>query len=159
MSPARQPPSRGEGWHTPAVPSSVTGLFGVLATAALPVGDFAVFGSGPLLVRGVLDEAHYLDVLCRGEAWERARAIGERTFLPDPGVEVYAIAGGKVTFGDRWAIGSFDTDRLIDSADMIDGIPFVRPEHVVRYKTIANRPRDIAHLERLRAFEQETGAR
>lgn len=134
---------------------SAADLFALLRTAALPAGDFAVFGSGPLLARGVIDEADDLDVLCRGEAWERAREIGERTFLEDLDVEVYSIAGGAVTFGNRWAIGSFDVDHLIDTAEQIDGIPFVRIEHVVAYKRIARRPKDLEHLELLAGYESE----
>lgn len=129
-------------------------LFATLKTAALPAGDYAVFGSGPLLVRGILAEAADLDVLCRGAAWDQAKAMGQRTVLSDLGVTVYSIAGGKVTFGDRWAIGSFDTNSLIDTAELIDGLPFVRLEHVVAYKQIANRPKDAAHLELLREHEQ-----
>lgn len=134
------------------MPSSAH-LFAVLRSADLPLGDYAVFGSGPLLVRGILDEAADLDVLCRGPAWERAKSLGERTVLSDFGVEVYALADGRVTFGDRWAIGSFDVDHLIDTAETIDGLPFVRLEHVLAYKRIASRPKDIAHLELLRSYE------
>jgi hypothetical protein len=46
-------------------------LFDKLRTLGLPVGDYAVFGSGPLVVRGLTREYRDLDVVARGAAWER----------------------------------------------------------------------------------------
>ena len=46
----------------------------------------------------------------------------------------------------RTADGEFDIDELINTADVIDGTPFVRLEHVVRYKEIAARQKDLTHL-------------
>ena len=45
---------------------------------ALPVGDYAVFGSGPMLVRGIIDTVFDLDVLCRGMAWSRRKSLPRR---------------------------------------------------------------------------------
>ena len=35
---------------------------------------------------------------------------------------------------------------MIDTAEIIDGLPFVRLEHVIAYKQIAGRPKDLQHL-------------
>jgi hypothetical protein len=35
---------------------------------------------------------------------------------------------------------------LINTTEVIDGVTFVRLEFVVRYKEIAGRPKDLAHL-------------
>jgi hypothetical protein len=110
----------------------------------LPVGDWALFGSGPLLVRGWIDEVGDLDVISRGPAWKQACELGRRSSLPD-GNEIVTI-GDAITVGTTWAYGSFDIDELIDTAEMIDGVPCVTIDHVVAYKRIANRPKDRAHL-------------
>ncbi len=55
--------------------------------------------------------------------------------------------GDSITVGRRWAIGSVDVDVFIDTAEMIEGIPCVRLEHVIAYKRIAGRPKDVRHLE------------
>ena len=62
------------------------------------------------------------------------------------GVEIVEVFDGALTFGTEWAIGDPDVDLLIDTAETIDGLPFVRLEHVAAYKRIANRPKDRAHL-------------
>ena len=52
----------------------------------------------------------------------------------------------QLSIHTEWAIGDFDVDELIDTAEVIDGIPFVRLEHVVAYKRIASRDKDVEHL-------------
>ena len=125
----------------------------------MPAGDHAIFGSGPLLVRGVIDEVNDIDILCRGAAWRYARELGERVHLPDYDVEIISIDDGRITLGKTWGYGRFDTDILIDTAELISGLPFVRLEYVVAYKQIANRGKDQAHLRALRAtgYWPETG--
>jgi hypothetical protein len=128
-------------------------LFDLLRTLELPLGDYAIFGSGPLLVRGVIEEANDLDVISRGPAWDRAVAVGEIVRLPEDGAEIVSCYGGLVTVGRSWAFGEVDVDDLIDTAEMIAGLPFVRMEHVVEFKRIARRPKDLAHLALLEGFE------
>ena len=125
-------------------------LFDLVRSLELPDGDFAIFGSGPLIVRGVVEASNDLDVLTRGAAWERARDCGVLVYLPEHDVEIVSLFDGAVTIGTEWAIGEFDVDELIDTAETIDGLPFVRLVHVIRYKEIAARPKDLRHLELLR---------
>lgn len=126
-----------------------------LRALGLPTGDYAVFGSGPLLARGWISEVEDLDVICRGEAWKRVSAAGRVSVDDRYGIELAALCDGRLTFGTRWAIGDFDVDQLIDGADIIDGIPYVSLEHVIAYKTIRGTPRDLQHLDVIR--RQRTG--
>ena len=125
-----------------------------LRSLRLPRGDYAVFGSGPLVVRGIIPASGDLDVLARGAAWSRARELGPLVALPQYGVEIVELCGGGITVGTRWGIGTFDADALIDGAELIGGLPFVRLEHVRRYKQIAQRPKDLAHVAALDAWER-----
>ena len=89
-------------------------IFERLRQLELPAGDFAIFGSGPLMVRGIIESTNDLDVLCRGPAWEQVQTIGRPEYLAEYGITTFAIDDGRITFGNRWAIGDFDTDTLID---------------------------------------------
>ena len=93
-----------------------------------------------------------LDVLCRGQAWERAQTLGP--IGEQHGVPVVSLGAGPVTLGRRWAVGEVDEDSLIDTAEVIDGLPFVRLEHVVAYKRIIDRPKDREHLRRLEEWRR-----
>ena len=118
----------------------------------MPAGDFAIFGSGPLIVREIIPSSNDLDIICRNEAWEQVKAIGQLERLSEYDVTIVSMCDGRLTFGDKWGIGSFDTDELIDSAEEIGGLPFVRLEHVASYKKIRKRPKDLSHLEALEAY-------
>ncbi|MGI9585749.1 MAG: hypothetical protein ACR2N7_09195 [Acidimicrobiia bacterium] len=121
-------------------------LFATLRALELPAGDFAVFGSGPLIVRGIVVATNDLDIVCRGPAWDKACDLGEVVTLVHHDVDVVSTLDGDITVGTSWAYGDVDIDELIDSAEVINGLPFARLEHVVAYKTIANRPKDREHL-------------
>ena len=128
-------------------------LFDRVKSLNLPAGDFAIFGSGPLIVRGIIPASNDLDIICRGQAWERVKAIGELEYLSKYDVTIVTMCGGRLTFGSKWAIGEFDIDELIDGAEEIDGLPFVRLEHVTNYKKISKRPKDLRHIEALKAYQ------
>ena len=129
-------------------PSLGNELFEFVRSLDLPAGAYAVFGSGPLIVRGIVEATNDLDIICRGEAWERVRQVGEISSFDDDN-ECVNLLEGRITFGVTWKYGAFDLDELIDTAEIIDGLPFVRLEHVVVYKRAADRPKDRAHLEQM----------
>ena len=113
------------------------------------MGDFAIFGSGPLLIRGIIPAANDLDILCRGAAWEQAKSISTIEYREEYGVEIATMCGGKLSFGTKWGIGDFDIDALIESAEFIDALPFVRLEHVIAYKSLRASTKDIRHINAL----------
>jgi hypothetical protein len=119
----------------------VQDLFEYLKLLSLPDGDYAVFGSGPLIVRGVIAPTNDLDVICRRLAWERVQEIGTLQFNDDYGVEIVTLFDGKVTFGNKWGIGDFNVDELI---------PFVKLKHVIEYKLIRKSKKDVQHIESFR---------
>lgn len=128
--------------------------FELLRAVDLPVGDYAVFGSGPLLVRGIIEDARDIDVIARGSAWERALDQGEITYLPDEDITVAAFFDGALSVGTTWAYRDVDIDDLIDTAELFDGVPFVRLEHVIAYKRTADRDKDRDHLRRIGLWMQ-----
>ena len=138
-------------------------LFETLKRLELPAGDYAVFGSGPLAARGLLSNPEDLDVLCRADAWQMVlriaarRGVVVRRLAEYDAVEVVELDG--LSFGTRWGIGHFDTDELIETAEWIDGLPFVRLEHVVTYKRIRRSERDREHLDLLAEFQSVVNSR
>jgi len=126
-------------------------LFDQLRQLDLPVTDYAIFGSGPLVIRGIIPLTNDLDVLCRRDVWDRVCSLGKTRFLQEYDVTVAELGDGAITFGTEWGIGNFDIDELIDTAEVIDGLPFVRLVHVVAYKKIRRSTKDILHLDALNA--------
>jgi hypothetical protein len=127
-----------------------------LRSLRLPAGEFAVFGSGPLLVRGIIETVSDLDVLCRNAAWNVAQRLSSAE-TTEYGSRV--VSHGPISFGTTWGLGEFDVDELIDEAEMIDGLPFVRLQHVVAYKKVAGRAKDLAHLDLIEVWKRTWAAR
>jgi hypothetical protein len=120
----------------------------------LPAGHFVLFGSAPLLVRGIVPAAGDVDVLVRGPAWDAAKAIGPVVRLSPYDVEVVRLLDGRIEIGTVWGIGTVDVDELINTAETIDGLPFAGLAHVRAYKELADRPKDREHLRLLDRWEK-----
>jgi hypothetical protein len=126
-------------------------LFQQVKRLDLPLGEFAIFGSGPLIVRRIITATNDLDIVCRGAAWEKAMQIGKTEYLEEHDVTVVTMCDGRISFGTKWGIGNFDVDKLIDSAELIDGLLFVRLEYVVSYKMERASVKDMRHIEALKS--------
>ncbi|MBB4917416.1 hypothetical protein [Streptosporangium saharense] len=128
------------------------GLFATLTGLGLPRGSYVICGSAALYVRGLRERIGDLDVLATGPAWRIAATLG----APRPAPSGYGLAihhpAVPIEFVDRWTPG-WCTDHLIESADVIDGLPFMRLACVLAWKEAARRPKDvpdIAAVHRLR---------
>lgn len=128
-----------------------------LGALQFPTRDFAIFGSGPLLVRGIIPYSNDLDILCRGVVWEQVCKIGISEYLPEYDVTTVSLQNSKITFGTVWGIGDFDVDELINTAELINGLPFVQIKYVIRYKEIRNNSKDRIHLKAWRRFLRQNG--
>lgn len=121
-----------------------------LGQLELPPQDYAVFGSAPLLARGLIQEIEDIDIVARGSAWARAQSLGQVLDLghvhraPQGDSVIYL---GQVDIYDGWL--GMDRDQLIDTAETFYGFPFVRLEHVLTYKQKLQRPKDLPHLQLL----------
>lgn len=121
-------------------------LFDQLRELGLPLGRYAVFGSGPLVVRGIIPLANDIDVIVTQDVWDSLSEIGNVERLLEYDVHIVSMANGALTFGTQWGIGHFEIDALIKTADIIDGLPFVRIEHVAHYKRLRATAKDLKHL-------------
>jgi hypothetical protein len=129
-------------------------LFDQLRQLNLPPQGYAIFGSGPLAVRGIIPLANDVDVICREEVWNIVSQIGTVEYLPEYDVSIVSMADGALTFGTKWGIGNFDVDELIATAEIINGLPFVSLEHVICYKKIRSSEKDLLHLGALESSGQ-----
>lgn len=76
-------------------------------------------------------------------------------FVEEYGLDIVHCFDHAITIGKSWGYGVFDIDDLIDTAQMIDGLPFVQLEHVIAYKQIACRPKDLEHLRKLEESQHD----
>jgi len=105
----------------------------------LPANDFAVFGSGPLAIRGLLDNSD-IDIVVRQRLWQELIAKYPEIIA---GKEIRV---GNISLYKNWSPWFENNDELIDSADVIDGIRFVNLANVKEWKRAYGREKDRAHI-------------
>ncbi len=119
-------------------------LYTQLLDLDLPQGHYAVFGSGPMFAHGLLGSPNDIDLIARGAAWDRLVEVAE-TFGVQESAHQLSLFGGNIEAFTTWKPGEWDIDALIDSAECIDGVPFVQLHLVLRWKRRLDRAKDRIH--------------
>lgn len=102
-------------------------LLTVLKKLNLPEGKFAVYGSAPLVVVGMIDDVNDFDVIISPSVWGN----GEDKKFRNEDFE----------FFNYWP--DEDVDDLIDNHSFLyDGVLFINPKKVIEYKKRMGREKD-----------------
>ena len=118
----------------------------------LPLGSYAVFGSGPLEAHG-LRTAKDIDLIVTSDFFRKCKHSGEwqAEKLKD---HHEVLTKGDVSMYDSWAPDSWDIAQMIQEAEVIDGVPFVKLETVLEWKKIRNSEKD---KEDIKLLEKKLG--
>lgn len=114
--------------------------------------DFAVFGSGPLAVRG-LRESRDIDIIVRPNIFEK---LGKKYEIDSRGY----ICHGNIEIAGDWEPWFKDINPLIDTADIINNIRYVKLQYVLEWKKAFNREKDkkdIALIEKYLKNQESAG--
>lgn len=122
-------------------------LIATLRSFNLGPDDYVIFGSTPLFASGVCETLNDLDIVARGSAWRFAAKHGEPGTAEITGDSVRNFLSERIQFSQRWISARWDTDQLISSAVIIDGIPCANLGDVIAYKRELDRPHDRAAIE------------
>lgn len=126
-------------------------LFEALKDLALPMDDYAIFGSGPMWLRGIRESTD-LDIIARGKAWEWAKQSGTVEIKESSGLECVHFSGKSIEIYSDWYPGEWDINALIDTADVVDGIRFVQLDSVIEWKKRMGREKDARDLVLIDAY-------
>lgn len=118
-------------------------LWEAVRALELPPRDYAIFGSGPLVARGLIELKNDVDIVARGPAWKKAEALGP-VAVGHHGDAVVRLHDGKVEIFAGW-MGT-DIDGIIDRAELIEGLPFASLGDVLAFKRALGRPKDLEHI-------------
>lgn len=121
-------------------------LIRLLEGLALPVSDYVVTGSGPLLAHRLKGEIHDIDLVARGRAWEMAAQQSRpRRSKSGFGLRI-VLFGGDIEVFDHWIGGLTDIDAMIDSSEFIEGVPFLPLADTLRWKRGLGRAKDLSDV-------------
>ena len=134
-----------------------------LQSLNLPTKDYVIFGSTPIAAHGLMDFSLVkdLDIIARGDAWKKAVDLSE---VPPKETDLkfgqflgfFEEKGEyKIQIFTGWPHGEWNIDELIDNADIIGGMRFVKLENVLKWKKTRNRPSDAEQIEILEKYLQK----
>ncbi len=126
-----------------------TDLFKKVKELDLPKGKYALFGSAPLGIRN-LRECHDIDIIVTEDLWKIMSDKNWENSVAASGCSY--LKSGEIELFRDWAPGEWHIDDLINQAEIIDGLPFVRLEEVLKWKKIINREKDRRDIEIIESF-------
>jgi hypothetical protein len=119
-------------------------IFAEVKRLNLPMGQFVVFGGGPLMAHGIRDTAD-VDLFTTTALYNQLKADGWQE-KPKP-VEAggFYLARGVFEADDTWHYGDYGPtpEQMIAKADVIRGVPFAPLVEVLKWKRAFGRPKDV----------------
>jgi hypothetical protein len=119
------------------------------------LGKYAVFGSGPMGIRGIR-EMHDIDLVVTQDLFDRFRS--------NSAWEVKDIYGNNDCFHGlinhklniemftKWYT-DWNTEKLIKEAEMIDDMPFVKLDYVIQWKKQFASEKDLRDVNLIKQFK------
>jgi len=104
--------------------------------------DFAIFGSGPMAVRGI-KESRDLDIVVKNQLWKKL-IKNHKVYFSQMGGECLHL--GEIEIFHDWKPWFDNSEELINSSDIIDGIRFVNLKYVLQWKIIFGREKDLKDI-------------
>lgn len=115
-----------------------------------PKNQFAVFGSGPLGVRGIR-KSKDIDILASKKLWNK---LAEK--YPVKNEKLISI--GKIEIYKHWLPWFKNTEALIKSSDVIKGVRFVNLKNVIKWKKAYNREKDKKDIKLIKEYLKNKNA-
>ena len=113
----------------------------------LPDSEYAIYGSGPLGVRGIR-EVNDLDIIVTDSLYQNLK----EKYSQEPRKERIKI--GEIEIYPLWAWGpKFDgLETTIKRAEVIQGFRFVRLKDLLKWKEKMGRPKDFEDIELIKNY-------
>ena len=127
-----------------------------VSALGLPLGEYVVVGSG-ILEALAIRAAGDIDLAVTSTLHERLRASGEweeevrygKVFLKREGIDVIPSL--------EWEAYPTTAEEAIRTATVIDGVPFMNLDELVRFKTALGRDKDLADIALIAAYRASQG--
>ena len=125
-------------------------LFEKVKKIKLPLGKYVIFGSGPMCVRD-LRKCRDMDIVVTKDFFEQLKK-NKRFKLKkfEDGLKYLGI--DDIEIYQDWPVGDFNIKELIDEAEIINGLPFVKLEAVLKWKRIKRRNKDLKDIELIKNY-------
>ncbi len=118
-------------------------LFQRVKELGLPIGKYALFGSAPLGIRELRD-CRDVDIVVTKDLWNKYKKKNwEMKTMPHGSQYLY---NDKIELWKDWGPGRWNVQKLINEAEIIDELPFVKLKYVVEWKKQNGREKDLKDI-------------
>jgi hypothetical protein len=131
-------------------------LFDTLTRLDLPVTEFVVAGSAPLLLHRLRRRINDVDVVVRPRSWARAEALGPSSPALYSGAREIRLAQGNLHVLDRWFPELWDLDEVFASTDVVGTYRFLTLEATLLWKRHLARTQDLRDVGAVERFLDRT---
>lgn len=106
-----------------------------LASLDLP-NDHIVIGSACMLIHGLRDEIHDVDIIAGTQTWMKLCTLGQ-PHVTDTGVgEVITLFDGEIEAFTQWSPGDWDLTDLLSRSERVNNINFASLMDVLHSKEL-----------------------
>jgi len=129
-------------------------IFKRLKELNLPVNEYVVVGG--TMAAHKIREAHDLDILVTPNLYQKLLVDGFKQCTCDQCMRTSRLMLIKddVDILPNFMFGSYigDTKKLIKTADIINGFPFIKLREFMRFKKELNRPKDLDDIKLIKNY-------
>lgn len=127
-------------------------LFQKVKDLKLPEGKYVLFGSAPMGIRG-LKACSDADIIVSQDIWQEfLKKSGWKLKELDKDWTVLQNEDRSLEVGTGWGPGEWDCARIIAEAEVIDGLPFAKLDHVLQWKKRFGREKDLKDVLTIEEF-------
>ncbi len=121
-----------------------------------PNNSYIVFGSAPLALAG-LREAGDIDFLVSVELFEQLKQLGWQEL--DKGGKDKPLVKDDFEAHKSWEFSSYNPtlEQLLETADVVDGVPFASLQEVRKWKDASGRPKDLTDIALIDRMNSDLG--
>ena len=109
----------------------------------LPIGEYCVFGSGPMDVAGIRD-SNDIDIVVKEKLWKEF--AHKYPVEKNPKSHKFSISIGNIEIFKDLKPWVDDSDEVIDSSEVVEGVSFASLEDVKRIKRAMGRPKGLEDI-------------
>ena len=104
----------------------------------LPIGEYAIFGSGPMAIRHIRD-LQDIDIVVKQNLWNKLAIKYKDNIEQNP----ERIVVKNIEIFKDWLDLTDKIDEIINTAEEINGLSFVKLNYVIEWKEKMGREKDI----------------
>jgi hypothetical protein len=128
-------------------------VVGELKKLNLPLGQYVVVGSAVMAIHGI-GTARDIDLVVSPGLFKRLRSMGWHLGHFPTNPVTPALFYGLFEAGMEWSSNNYQPNpqQLIQTAQIINGIPYVSLDEVLKWKTASGRKKDLDDIRLIKAY-------